>query len=57
MDLGTNTFHLLIVEGDMANFREIVHQHIAIKLGEGGINKGFILPEAFLTRYRYHEEI
>jgi exopolyphosphatase/guanosine-5'-triphosphate,3'-diphosphate pyrophosphatase len=47
MDLGTNTFHLLIAEGDMHNFREIVHQHIAVKLGEGGINKGIILPAAF----------
>ena len=43
MDLGTNTFHLLIVEGD----RTIVHEQDAVKLGEGGINKGFILPAAF----------
>src|SRR3569832_476641 len=47
MDLGTNTFHLLIVEGDMANFKELVHEHIAVKLGEGGINKNVILPMAF----------
>ncbi|MGZ3767211.1 MAG: Ppx/GppA phosphatase family protein [Mucilaginibacter sp.] len=47
MDLGTNTFHLLIAEGDIHNFREIVHEHIAVKLGEGGINKGIILPPAF----------
>jgi exopolyphosphatase/guanosine-5'-triphosphate,3'-diphosphate pyrophosphatase len=47
MDLGTNTFHLLIAEGDMFDLHEIVHQHIAVKLGEGGINKGIILPEAF----------
>src|SRR6202012_5880484 len=47
MDLGTNTFHLLIAEGDIHNFREVVHQHIAVKLGEGGINKGIILPDAF----------
>ncbi|MDB5145610.1 MAG: exopolyphosphatase [Mucilaginibacter sp.] len=47
MDLGTNTFHLLIAEGDIDNFKEIVHQHIAVKLGEGGINKGIILPAAF----------
>jgi len=44
MDLGTNTFHLLIAEGEISNFREIVHEHIAVKLGEGGINKGMILP-------------
>lgn len=47
MDLGTNTFHLLIAEGDINNFREIVHEHIAVKLGEGGINKGTILPAPF----------
>jgi len=47
MDLGTNTFHLLIAEGDIHDFREIVHEHIAVKLGEGGINKGMILPAPF----------
>ena len=47
MDLGTNTFHLLIAEGDINDFCEIVHEHIAVKLGEGGINKGIILPAAF----------
>ena len=47
MDLGTNTFHLLIAEGEISNFREIVHEHIAVKLGEGGINKGMILPAPF----------
>ncbi|MDB5024035.1 MAG: exopolyphosphatase [Mucilaginibacter sp.] len=47
MDLGTNTFHLLIAGGDINNFHEIVHEHVAVKLGEGGINKGIILPAAF----------
>ena len=47
MDLGTNTFHLLIAEGTIYDFRAVVHQHIAVKLGEGGINKGIILPAAF----------
>jgi exopolyphosphatase/guanosine-5'-triphosphate,3'-diphosphate pyrophosphatase len=57
MDLGTNTFHLLIVEG--AN--EIVREQDAVKLGEGGINKGMIQPEAFergiKTMQRFHELI
>ena len=43
MDLGTNTFHLLIVEGN----NEILRLQDAVKLGEGGINKGFIQPAAF----------
>lgn len=47
MDLGTNTFHLLIAEGQIVNFKTIVHEHIAVKLGEGGINKGVILPAAY----------
>ena len=47
MDLGTNTFHLLIAEGTINDFREIAHEHIAVKLGEGGINKDVIVPEAF----------
>jgi exopolyphosphatase / guanosine-5'-triphosphate,3'-diphosphate pyrophosphatase len=47
MDLGTNTFHLLIAEGTINDFREVVHEHIAVKLGEGGINKDVIVPEAF----------
>jgi exopolyphosphatase/guanosine-5'-triphosphate,3'-diphosphate pyrophosphatase len=47
MDLGTNTFHLLIAEGPTDNFKEIVHIHEGVKLGEGGINKGIIQPVAF----------
>ncbi|HTD97741.1 MAG TPA: hypothetical protein VK668_00565 [Mucilaginibacter sp.] len=47
MDLGTNTFHLLIAEGDIDNFQEIIHRHEAVKIGEGGINKGIIIPAAF----------
>ena len=47
MDLGTNTFHLLIAEGRIADFKTLLHEHIGVKLGEGGINKGLILPAAF----------
>ncbi len=47
MDLGTNTFHLLIVEADGESLSEIVHEQVPVKLGEGGINKGFIQPAAF----------
>jgi exopolyphosphatase / guanosine-5'-triphosphate,3'-diphosphate pyrophosphatase len=47
MDLGTNTFHLMIVEGTIDDFQIIAHEHIAVKIGEGGINKGIILPAAF----------
>jgi len=47
MDLGTNTFHLLIAEGQMPHFKQIVHLHEAVKLGEGGINDGIIKPAPF----------
>jgi len=61
MDLGTNTFHLLIAEGRIDDFRKVVHQDIAVKLGEGGINKGIIMPAAFerglATMKNFHQEI
>ncbi len=47
MDLGTNTFHLLIVDGEHDHFNILAHETIATKLGEGGINKGVIVPQAF----------
>ena len=47
MDLGTNTFHLLIAGGAPTEIVEIEHVQDAVKLGEGGINKGFIQPAAF----------
>jgi exopolyphosphatase/guanosine-5'-triphosphate,3'-diphosphate pyrophosphatase len=61
MDLGTNTFHLLIAEGPAAHYIEIVHEQDSVKLGEGGINKGFIQPAAFergiKTMQRFHNLI
>lgn len=62
MDLGTNTFHLLIADGEIHDYHELVHYHEAVKLGEGGgINKGYILPEAYQrginTMQQFHEEI
>jgi exopolyphosphatase/guanosine-5'-triphosphate,3'-diphosphate pyrophosphatase len=47
MDLGTNTFHLLIAEGTASDYKEIIHEHDSVKLGEGGINKGIIQPAAY----------
>jgi exopolyphosphatase/guanosine-5'-triphosphate,3'-diphosphate pyrophosphatase len=47
IDLGTNTFHLLIAEGLADNFNTIFKTTEAVKLGEGGINKSIIRPEAF----------
>jgi exopolyphosphatase/guanosine-5'-triphosphate,3'-diphosphate pyrophosphatase len=47
MDLGTNVFHLLIAEKNGDGFKELLHLQEAVKLGEGGINKGIIQPAAF----------
>jgi exopolyphosphatase/guanosine-5'-triphosphate,3'-diphosphate pyrophosphatase len=47
MDLGTNTFHLLIAEGDAVNPNILFKITEPVKLGEGGINKGIIQPAAY----------
>jgi len=61
MDLGTNTFHLLIAQGSATNYKELVHEHEPVKLGEGGINKGIILPAAYgrgvATMQKFADEI
>lgn len=48
IDLGTNTFNVLIGQFNASNqFERIAEDKIAVKLGEGGINKGIIATEAF----------
>lgn len=46
IDLGTNTFHLLIVEIDKGQEKIIHKEKIAVKLGEGGISEGTISKSA-----------
>ncbi|MCC5939890.1 MAG: exopolyphosphatase [Lunatimonas sp.] len=46
IDMGTNTFHLLLVELADNGFRTLYKEKIPVKLGEGGISKELILPEA-----------
>ncbi|MBC8052762.1 MAG: exopolyphosphatase [Sphingobacteriaceae bacterium] len=49
LDLGTNTFHLLIADVSGNNIEQIVHsEQKHVKLGEGGINKGAITESAYL---------
>lgn len=61
MDLGTNTFHLLIAEADASNPKELLHLYEPVKLGQGGINKGIIQPDAFergiKTMEKFHQNI
>ncbi len=48
IDIGTNTFHLLIAEIDENNRIKIIHKNtIPVKLGEGGVNKGYIADAAY----------
>lgn len=48
IDLGTNTFNLLIAERLPNNtFKKIFNTKIAVKLGEGTINKGYIADAPF----------
>lgn len=46
IDLGTNTFHLLIVEVKDGEEKIIHKEKIAVKLGEGGISEGKISKSA-----------
>lgn len=48
IDLGTNTFNLLIVEKDnKGGYKKLSSNRIPVKLGEGTINKGFIAEIPF----------
>jgi exopolyphosphatase / guanosine-5'-triphosphate,3'-diphosphate pyrophosphatase len=47
IDLGTNTFNLLIAESsEQGTFRVLHEERIAVKMGRGGIHKEKLLPEA-----------
>lgn len=45
LDLGSNTFHLLIVEPTKSDFTEIYRERVYTKLGKGG--SSIILPESY----------
>lgn len=48
IDLGTNTFNLLIADvSKKIGYKTTFQTKLAVKLGEGGIDKGFITPAAF----------
>jgi exopolyphosphatase/guanosine-5'-triphosphate,3'-diphosphate pyrophosphatase len=57
IDLGTNTFHLLITEpGESIVPGNIYKETIVVKLGEGGINQGFISDVAYIRGIRAMEK-
>lgn len=49
IDLGTNTFNLLIAEtkSEEQGFVTIYNEKLPVRLGEGGINSGVIVPAAY----------
>lgn len=54
IDLGTNTFNLLIIEEGLPvqsphklGYRILYNDKIAVKLGKGGIHEEYITPDAF----------
>jgi len=46
MDLGTNTFHLLIAEIGESGFTIVHRDRRPVKIGKGGINRGVITQDA-----------
>jgi exopolyphosphatase/guanosine-5'-triphosphate,3'-diphosphate pyrophosphatase len=48
IDLGTNTFHLLIGEKTKQGYREILKKRVYVQLGQGGFKTSRITPEAQL---------
>lgn len=46
IDLGTNTFHLFIVEIDGTKINTLYKEKIAVKIGKNGISKGKIATDA-----------
>lgn len=47
IDLGTNTFHLLIAESTASNLEILYKTNVPVKLGEGKINDNIIIQAAF----------
>lgn len=46
IDLGTNTFHLFIVEDEDGGLKTLYKEKIAVKIGQNGISKGKIAADA-----------
>lgn len=46
IDLGTNTFHLLMAEVKDGSFEIFHKEKVPVKIGEGGINESYITQEA-----------
>jgi len=47
IDLGTNTFNLLIAEALNGKLKDVVREKRTVKIGKGGLNYNKIAPEAY----------
>jgi exopolyphosphatase/guanosine-5'-triphosphate,3'-diphosphate pyrophosphatase len=45
IDMGTNTFHLLIAEADERGYHVTHRDRLVVKIGQGGINQGYITED------------
>ncbi len=60
IDLGTNTFQLLIIEQTGKTFRTIHEESYAAKIGKGGISLGIITEEAIqrgISGLKYFQQV
>jgi exopolyphosphatase/guanosine-5'-triphosphate,3'-diphosphate pyrophosphatase len=59
IDLGTNTFNILIAEQENGDINSLYNEKISVKLGRGGIGSNIIKPDAFnrgLTALNAHKQ-
>lgn len=56
IDLGTNTFNLLIAENVDGKIKEIVREKKTVKIGKGGLNNNLITEEAYNRAIRTIKE-
>jgi exopolyphosphatase/guanosine-5'-triphosphate,3'-diphosphate pyrophosphatase len=52
IDLGTNTFNLIVANKSTNKLDIIFKKKIPVKLGEDGINKGVISKKSLCQRFR-----
>ena len=60
LDLGTNTFNIVIAEGNQKEFQILYEEKVAVKIGRGGIQQKIIIQEAqqrALKAMQYYQDI
>ncbi len=52
IDMGTNTFHLLLVEFQNGSFSTLFKEKVPVKIGKGGINQDRLADDALERAYK-----